>query len=102
MFEINKMNNFLKDNIDDYLLKMKKEIEKELKSKGYLDIFKNFKINLTKEGMTFNFDFKEDIEINENQDVIEVLTRGGVFKKKDGTYIKISPSIVLSKYLSKR
>lgn len=101
MFDIGKTNKVIENNVEEYFVKMKEEIQKELTSPGYNHIFKNVNVSYTNEGVSINFDFKDDIK-TEDQDVIEVLARGGVLFKEDGSYIQVKPSLVMSKYLSKR
>lgn len=101
MFNIEETNEVIENNVEQYFVKMKEEVEKELTSPGYNHIFKEVNVFYTNQGLSINFDFKEGIK-TEGQDVIEVLARGGVLSKEDGSYIPVKPSPVMSKYLSKR
>jgi thermostable 8-oxoguanine DNA glycosylase len=101
MFDIDKTNEAIENSIEEYWAKAKEEIEEELTSAGYNHIFDNVKVEYTQEGFSINLDFKDDIK-TEDQDVMELLARGGVLMKKDGSYIEVKPSSVLIKYLSKR
>jgi thermostable 8-oxoguanine DNA glycosylase len=101
MFDIDKTNEAIENSIEEYWAKAKEEIEEELTSAGYNHIFDNVKIEYTQEGFSINLDFKDDVK-TEDQDVMELLARGGVLTKKDGSYIEVKPSSVLIKYLSKR
>lgn len=101
MFDIKKANDTIEQNIEEYWVKAKEEIQEELSSPGYNHIFNNVSVDYTQEGFSINLDFKDDIK-TEEQDVMELLARGGVLSKKDGSYIEVPPSPVLTKYLSKR
>ena len=98
MFDIEKTNEVIENNIEEYFVKAKKELERELTSAGYNHIFDNVNVSYSNKGISINFDLKGDIK-SENQNVIGVLARGGVLFKEDDSYIQVKPSLVISKYL---
>ena len=101
MFDTEQLGNTIEDAVEQYWVKAKEEIEAELTSRGYEHIFEEINVSYSKDGISINATFKEDIK-TEDQDVFELLARGGELQKEDGSFIEVKPSSTLIKYLSKR
>lgn len=97
--EFEKIENAIKNKVNEYYEDGINEIQKQLDS--YTNIIQSAKVSFTRnEGININIKLHSDIK-HENQDIIQVLCKGGAIKKGE-EYLKINSNTVLYKYLGKR
>lgn len=82
---------------------MVNEIKESLVSPTYEKIIKDFHIGVEDSMLRFSIDLLSGFETG-NQDVLRVLTYGGVFekrnKKKEKKFVQVPPNPVLLRYFS--
>lgn len=97
MFDLDKLESAMAFSVEEKMKTMVKEIKESLSSPYYEKIMDNFSINIVEGDFRFSINLKSEIKA-ENQDVLRVLTYGGVFEKKNKEFISVSPNMVLMRY----
>jgi len=97
-FDVYGMTNYISESFKEYYLEARIELINELSSPGYSHIIQTFTVSPDMQDLSIILN--DDI-LPTQQDVFQLLAKGGALKKKDGTFLKIMPSYIVNKYLGK-
>jgi len=99
MFDLEKMEKVMGYSIENKLHSMVEEIRNSLNNPIYEKIIKSFSINIEDSDLKFRINLFDDFEA-QNQDIVRVLTYGGVFEKTNKEVFLVPPNMILLRYFS--
>lgn len=97
MFNLTELETVMGEAIEEKLNTMVKEIRESLSSPTYEKIINDFDIGINEKEFYFNIKLVNGI-MAENQDILRVLTYGGIFEKKGKEFIPVPPNMILLRY----